>query len=287
MDHRVAAVGVAQAQVNQPIDVSRVAPVLVEKLEKGELRDAARVLGGDFTAAGEPLDDLLGPDDPTNARTRRDDLGERLEPEDAAVDVDAQERWDEGLDEFLMGSRRRNGSSVRAGVGLHLEEVVRLVLDDVDIVLLRDLVHGFPSLRQLRRASGVLSGGDGVQHERLASAPRGFVPVAQDLVHVVRQETLLVHLDRHGPETQRLSGLHRAREAVLFHQDVVASLAQHAQGGIPCKRAPSSQTALPVGVWRIMDDLWPLAMLPTQLYRLTSVCSVTNRSSWGEPTACP
>ena len=44
-----------------------------------------------------------------------------------------------------------------------LKEVVRVVFDDEDVMLLCDLVYGFPSVEWLGAACGVLAGGDGVE----------------------------------------------------------------------------------------------------------------------------
>ena len=49
------------------------------------------------------FDDLLRGRDPAEARARGDDLGEGVEAHDAPVRVHAEEGWDQGCEEFLVG----------------------------------------------------------------------------------------------------------------------------------------------------------------------------------------
>ena len=76
LDHDVSAAGVLHAQVDEPVEVPSVTPVLVEELEEDKLGDTAGVLRGDFSVAEEALNDLLGADDPAGTRSGGQDLGE-------------------------------------------------------------------------------------------------------------------------------------------------------------------------------------------------------------------
>jgi hypothetical protein len=154
-----------------------------------------------------------------------------------------------------VGGRRRHGLGILTDVGLHLQEVVRLVLDDDDVVLLCDLVNGAAAFGGLGGASGVLACWDGVQYEWLAGTTGLFVPVAEDVVHGLGEETLLVHCDAYGLQAQGERGLSCAGECVLFHDDVVTTLAEQAQSSVPGVGATGCQSALPVGVGRFVNEL--------------------------------
>lgn len=68
VNERVTTSSVRHAQVDQPIQVPGVTPVLIEKFEERELGNTARVLRGDLKGTGEALDDLLGGNNPANPR---------------------------------------------------------------------------------------------------------------------------------------------------------------------------------------------------------------------------
>lgn len=94
VNERVTTSSVGQAQVDQPIQVPGVAPVLIEKFEEGDLGNTARVLRGDLEVTSVALDDLLGGDNPANPGTGGNNLREGLETNDTAISVHAQERGD-------------------------------------------------------------------------------------------------------------------------------------------------------------------------------------------------
>lgn len=74
VEQRVATVGVLQAQVDKPVQVSRVTPVLIQELEKDDLGDTTGVLRGDLEVADEAFNHLLGSNDPSDSGTRSDNL---------------------------------------------------------------------------------------------------------------------------------------------------------------------------------------------------------------------
>ena len=254
-DQRVSTVGVLHAHVNQPIQIPRMAPVLIKKLEEDDLRDTAGVLRRHLAVPDEPFDELLAAYDPAHTRPGRNDLGKGLEAEHASVHVHAQVRRDERLDEFVVRGGRGRERAVCVGVGLHLQEIVGFVFDDDDVVFLRDLVDGLAAFAGLRGARGVLACRDGVQHKRLAGSSSGFVPVAEDLVHGLGLETLLVHLDRRPFQAKRESRFRGTGESVLLQQDIITSLGKHAKHRIPAVRATSVEAALPVRVGRVVNNL--------------------------------
>lgn len=75
-DERVPTVGVLHAHVDQPIQVSRVTPVLIQKLKEDDLRDTAGILRRGLTVTGESLDDLLTSNHPANSGPGGNNLGE-------------------------------------------------------------------------------------------------------------------------------------------------------------------------------------------------------------------
>ena len=132
------------------------------------------------------LHDLLRRRDPPASSTERDDFGERVHAHDAAVDVHAQERRDERFDEIGVGCGGGDGGRVGAGVGLHLEEEIGFVFEDVEVVFLSAPVDVPPSLFALRCSGWVLPARDGVDEPWSLCAPLLLVPVAEDVVHAVR-----------------------------------------------------------------------------------------------------
>lgn len=254
-DQRIPTACVLHADINQPIQVPSVTPVFIKKLKEDDLRDTARVLRRHLAVPDEPLDELLAANDPTSARPRRDDLGKGLEAEDPSIHIHAQIRRDERFDKFVVVGGWGRERAVCAGVGLHLQEVVGFVFDDDDVVFLRDLVDSFAAFTRLRGTRGILTCRDGVQHERLAGSSSGFVPVAEDFIHGLGQETLLVHLDSRSLQAKRESRFRGAGESVLLQQDIIPSFSEHTKHCIPAISATRVDTALPVRVGRIVNNL--------------------------------
>jgi hypothetical protein len=74
---------------------------------------------------------------------------------------------------------------------------------------------------------------------------------------------LLVHCDTYGLQAQGECGLGCASECVLFHNDVVAALAEQAQSGVPSIGAAGCQGALPIGINRLVNELIELVLAKT------------------------
>ena len=113
------------------------------------------------------------------------------------------------------------------GVRLHLEEVVWLVFEDEDVVLLGDGVDVAAALFALGCARGVLAGGYGVEEEGFAGAAGLLVPGAEDRVHAMGEESLLVHLDGDTLDTQGRGCFDGCYKGVFFGHDVVAAGSEH------------------------------------------------------------
>ena len=105
----------------------------------------------------ESLNNLLGSRDPANPRAGRNDLGEGIHAHDSAVNVHAKVCRDECFEEGLVVLWWWDVGCVRPGVGLHLEKVVGLVFDYVDIVFLAYFVDVLSSLDSLCCAGRVLA----------------------------------------------------------------------------------------------------------------------------------
>ena len=212
----VPALRVLHPDMDQPVQIARMTPPLLEQLEQHNLRDAARMLGRDLGVAVQALDHLLRGRDPADAGAGRDDLGEGIHAHDAPVDVHAQQRRDQGTDELFVRGRWWHVGCVRACVRLHLQEEVGLVFQDVDVVFLRDGVDGFPSLVPLRRARRVVPAGYRVQEPGLLAASGLFVPVAEDVVHAGGEQALFVHLDADRFDAHGQGRLYGCGEGIFF-----------------------------------------------------------------------
>jgi len=270
----VTALGVLKAHVHQPAQIAVMAPRLIEQLIEKKLADTARVLAADLVVAHEALDDLLAGRDPADASAGCDDLAEGVEAHDAPVDIHAEQRWHQLAQELLVVGWWGHGGGVGASVRLHLEEVVGLVFDDEDVVLLAHFVEGLATFAALGCAAGILTGGDGVQKVWLACAAGLDVPVAEDVVHVLWDQALGVHLDSQELAAQWQSGLDGAREGVFLSEDVVAALGEHAVGLLEGVGASDRECALPILVWRVIDDLGVLDDEAEQLGRASSLTVV-------------
>ncbi|KAH6120606.1 hypothetical protein HBI69_073510 [Parastagonospora nodorum] len=132
---------------------------------------AARVLRADVCVLGVFFHNLGASCDPADTRAGRYYFREGVEAHDAAVDVHGEITGDERIEEFVVGGRRRDDGGVGAGVGLHLEEVVWLVLDDVDVVLLAYGVKSPSTLGALRSTGWILAA--------LMSTPDSFVSASE------------------------------------------------------------------------------------------------------------
>ncbi len=179
----VSALAVLAAQTDEPVEIAGVAPGVLEQLVQHELADATGVLGRDFLVADEAFDDLLSSGDPADASAGREDFGKGVEAHDAAVSIEAEEGGGEGGEEGGVRRGRRGGDG-GGGVGVHLEEIVGFVFEDVDVVFPRNAVNFFSPLPTLCRARWVLARGNGVEKPgSLGASVRCGVPGAENVVH--------------------------------------------------------------------------------------------------------
>lgn len=272
--HDVSAACVLHADVNEPVEIAFVTPSLVEELVKDKLADTARTLGADIGMLSVSADDLLRGCHPTNARAGCENLGEGIHAHHATINVKSEERWDKRLDELLVRLGRVGLGGVGAGVRLHLQEVVRLVLENDEVVLLSDLVDVAPPLFALRGASGVLAGGDGVENKGLLAAPDCLVPVGQDMVERGGEQTLLVHGDTNHSDAHGSGGLDGGGESVVLGENKVASLAEHSQGHVEGGGGANGHGAVPIAVWRVVDNLGVLDQVAEELCAAGSLAVV-------------
>ena len=110
----------------------------------------------------EALDNLLAGCYPSDTHARCDHLGEGIEAHDATVRVHGEQGGDEGAQELDVGGWRWRIGCEGGGIGLHLEEVVRLVFKDVEVVLLRYVIESSAAPLTLRCPGWILSGRDRV-----------------------------------------------------------------------------------------------------------------------------
>ena len=77
-----------------------------------------------------------------------------------------------------------SGGSRGAGIGLHLQEEVGLVFENINVVSLGAAVESAATIGGLGSAGGVLARGDCVKEPWFGAAPFDGVPSAEDVVHV-------------------------------------------------------------------------------------------------------
>ena len=119
------------------------------------------------------------------------------------------------------------------GRGGGLEEVIRVVFDDEEVVLFTDLIDGFFAVEGLCAASRVLRGGDCVEEfGKGGLVVRG--PVVEGCFEVRGEEAGGVYVDADGLEAEEAGGGDEARVCVSFGEDCVAAVAEDAEGDFEC-----------------------------------------------------
>lgn len=111
-----------------------------------------------------------------------------------------------------------------------MEEIVRFVFEDVQVVFFCHFIDGFSSREGLRGAGGVLAAWDGIENERFAGTVvlRG-VPVGQDLVEIVGEEAFGIHFDAFYLYSKGQSGFNGGSKGVFLAKDPVAPLTESAE----------------------------------------------------------
>ena len=188
--------GVAPLPVHLAEDLDLAPPVVVAQVGgHGELGERRRAQRRRLLGQHELLPDGVRGEHPADPEAGRERLGERTQVDDPLV---------------VHRAHRRDR------LGVEAEQPVRVVLDDQQVGLLRDLQHPGPPLQGLGDAGRVVEVGDRVEELGLLAgrAQRGHRLAERD-----RVETVLVHGHVHdlalvGPE-------HAERT------DVAGGLAQH------------------------------------------------------------
>ena len=202
-------------QPHQPPQIPLVAPRLVHQPPHHRLAEPRRPLARHLRVPLVALHQLRRGSEPPQPGAWDRDLGEGVKAEDAAVGVEGEVRRGERGEELGRGFRLRRGRGDTGG--RELQKVVRLVLDDEQVVALRDGVDGAAALRRLQRARGVLPRGDRVKDVRLAGAAAGRrVPGGEEGVERVGEEALGVGGDAEDVRAEGVRGFERRREGVFF-----------------------------------------------------------------------
>lgn len=212
------------------------------------------MLGGDFSVALDTLTNLGRGDDPSGTGSGGEDLGEGVEADDTTVGINGEKGGNKGGDEFLGGKLSLlllRGDSV----GVHLKEVVRLVLNDDEVVLLSDLVNLLAALGTLGCTSGVLARRDGVHQERLAGSTGFDIPGGEKGVQSRGDHSFIVHGYTDEAASKRVGSLDGGGEGVLLRDDVVAALEEHTVDHVQRGGRTGGQSASPVTVGRVVDNL--------------------------------
>lgn len=153
-----------------------------------------------------------------------------------------------------LGWRRLFG--IFSGVRLHLEEVVRLIFDDDEIVLLGNGVNGPSSLDGCGGAGWVLAGGDGVDKSRLAGAVTfSGAPVGEGGIKSFRKHAFGVHGDTDYVSAEGTGSFGSGCKSEFFGDEVVTALEEYAVELFCSGSRTNSESASPVPDSRIVDNL--------------------------------
>ena len=116
-----------------------------------------------------------------------------------------------------MGCRWGHIWSVGTGVWLHLQEVIGLVFEDIDIVFLRTTVDIAAALLALRSTSWILPTRHRVKEPGfLGTTVRSWIPVGKDIVHRRGEKPLFVHFDPDALHAHWGGSLDSGGESVFF-----------------------------------------------------------------------
>jgi len=98
--------------------------VLGEELVGDALREPGRGLGCDFYTSEKTFGYLRGRGDETETHSGGEHFGQGIKADNAAVDIHAEERWDETGEELLACRVSFVGRVCFSTVGFHLEEIL-------------------------------------------------------------------------------------------------------------------------------------------------------------------
>src|SRR5690349_17775657 len=111
---------------------------------------------------------------------------------------------------------------------MELEVVVRIVLNQDQVMVLSNRKNIHPSLDRHGRACGVLSGGDQIDNARLGliGLLGGRSPVIQEPSQSSSRHTLTIRLNRNMTNPQGVQCFECGGVSPLFNKDLVASVAE-------------------------------------------------------------
>mmetsp|Transcript_19238 Transcript_19238/g.48362 ORF Transcript_19238/g.48362 Transcript_19238/m.48362 type:complete len:231 (-) Transcript_19238:353-1045(-) len=201
----------------------------VEQRGHEPLREAARVQAGRLAVQLDALDECGRPGRPAETHAAREQLGEGVEAQHAPVAVEREQR----------------GPARRAARRAVLQPVVRVVLEDQQVVRPRDLVHALPPRQTERGARRVAAGGDRVEHARPPPPPvTPLVPTGQDLLEVGGVEAVGVAPHAHELAADRPQVGQRAGVGGRLDEQRVALVEQRVKGLGERVRAPGGNADL-------------------------------------------
>ena len=175
-----------------------------------------------------------------------------------------------------MGCRWAGVGRIRPRVRRHLEEVIRLVFENDEIVLLSNLVDLPSSFSALRGARGVLARGNSVYEKGLRPTSRFLIPIRDDFIERSREHPTLVH--RHGSDfdPHRCRRLHGRRERILLAQHPFPGTRQHPKDEIPRRGRSNGHGTAPIPIRRVVHDFGVLDD-PSQQLRGSVTLAVIER----------
>ena len=175
----------------------------------------------------------------------------------------------------MVRIRRRDVRHVGAGVGLHLEKIVRFIFEDIEIVLLRHGVDFASALDTLCGAGGVLARGNCVEKKRfLSPAMFAWRPVAEEGIHVCRKQALCVHFDAEAFDAKRGGGFERCAKGVFFCHQVVTASAKGTECHLESGGGADIERALPILIGRVVYDFCVFGDEAQQLDRSGSLAVI-------------
>lgn len=202
------------------------APVL-EQREEHHLAQSADMQRRGLLVELNPLDERSGAGGPPDPETRGDDLGEGVEAHHAPIHVHREERLQRLIVLLLV----------------ELEVEVGVVLEDDEVVLLRDAVDLPTPLLGQCGPRRVLSRGDHVQHLGLGAVDG---PRVEERAEVGRREARVVGLHTHQPAPERPQPRQRPTVGGVLDEDVVVGVDEHLEGlGVGVRR-PVRHAHVPV-----------------------------------------
>lgn len=170
-----------------------------------------------------------------------------------------------------------NGGGIRTLVGVHLKEIVWLILNDNQIMLLCHRVYCFTTLGSLGSTCWIVTGTSSpeletlflhaargkcdirhtVKQKWLASSPSLLIPIGEEKVQVLWDQPLLIQFHWSYVNSHWKSRLYSTRERILLCNQVITALEKHPEHNLQGGCATNRGDALPVLIRWVMEDLLP------------------------------